>query len=227
MLFCINIQPQFIFEYVLELCVFRLDNWRYLRLLYNMVIFSAELVYFVQAPFWISNNLIFCRWSFALTSSILGSIIQLHGVKVAQLEKAWSISTAGRSSSSCAKLTKSFQQAFNPNIAKFFESRPKLEACTTITSFGTLKIHLCLSCIEKVLTLNSAVNLDMLHIVFLQSKLTASEMGGTENRHNSNRFKQHRIAQRSTTTFDYPIIICLQDIIPVIDRYLSHLPDRW
>ena len=46
---------------------------------------------------------------------------------MAQLEAAWTVNRAiGRLSPSCVKLTKSFQQAFNPKMAGYFGLRPKL-----------------------------------------------------------------------------------------------------
>ena len=49
------------------------------------------------------------------------------GVKVVQLEECeLSFMLLGRSSSSCAKLTKSLQQAFNPKTSGSFNSSLKL-----------------------------------------------------------------------------------------------------
>ena len=49
------------------------------------------------------------------------------GVRVAQLEEAWTVNCAvDRSSLSWVKLTNSLQQAFNPEIAWSFKSGPKL-----------------------------------------------------------------------------------------------------
>ena len=84
---------------------------------------------------------------------ILYNVSRCHGVTVsgcqgvcaAQLEEAWPVNHAvGRSSSGCAKLTKSLQQAFNPKIAEFFGSRPKLEGSVHQNIIvSTFKIHLC------------------------------------------------------------------------------------
>ena len=62
--------------------------------------------------------------------SLFVKVAQLYklGVRVAQLEEAWAVEHAvGKSNPACAKLTKSFQQAFNPKIAGSFRSRPKIE----------------------------------------------------------------------------------------------------
>ena len=66
-------------------------------------------------------------------------------VRVEKLEEAWIVNYAvGRSSPSWVKLTKSLQQAFNPKIAGFFGSRPKLGGPVYYNNtMGTLKIHLC------------------------------------------------------------------------------------
>ena len=76
-------------------------------------------------------------------------------VRVAQLEEVWTVNReVGRSSPSWVKLTKSLQQAFNPKIAGFFGSRPKLGGPVYHNNIvGTLKIHLCPSHIGQVLRL--------------------------------------------------------------------------
>ena len=73
------------------------------------------------------------------------------GVRVAQLEEAWTVNHAvGRSSSSCVKLTKSLQQAFGPKISKLFGSGLKLRSPLYRNNImGTLKIYLCPLHIEQ------------------------------------------------------------------------------
>ena len=84
-------------------------------------------------------------------------------------------------------MTKSLQQASNPKIAGSFGSRPKLEGpCTTIISWGTLKIHFSPSHIGYVLRLPGAVSPDVLLFAFLQITLTVSEVVSTEDWVNSN-----------------------------------------
>ena len=67
-----------------------------------------------------------------------------QGVRVAQLEEAWTVNHAvGSSSPSWVKLTKSLQQAFNPKIAGSFVFKlggPVYPLHNNIV--GMLKIHL-------------------------------------------------------------------------------------
>ena len=106
-----------------------------------------------------------------------------EGVRVAQLEEAWTVNhVVGRSSPSWVKLTKSLQQASTPKIAEFFGSRPQL-GCPVYhnKSVGTLKIHLCPSHIVQVLRLPGAVSPDVLVSASLRITLTVLEVVGTEN----------------------------------------------
>ena len=75
------------------------------------------------------------------------------GVRVAQLEEAWTVNhVGGRSSPSCVKLTKSLQQAFDPKISKLFGSGLKLRSPLYRNNImGTLKIYLCPLQIGQVL----------------------------------------------------------------------------
>ena len=68
----------------------------------------------------------------------------IHGVRVAQLEEAWTVNHAvGRSSPSWVKFKKSLQKAFNPKIAWCFGLRPKLWGPVYHNNtVGALKIHL-------------------------------------------------------------------------------------
>ena len=93
-----------------------------------------------------------------------------EGVRVAQLEEAWTVNhVVGRSSPSWVKLTKSLQQASSPKIAGSFGSRPKLEGPVYHNNIvGILKIHLCPSHIGHVLRLSGAVSSDVLRFASLQ-----------------------------------------------------------
>ena len=102
---------------------------------------------------------------------------------MAQLEEAWTVNrVVGGSSPSCVKLTKSLQQAFNPKIAGFFGSRPKLGGPVYHNNIvGTLNIHLCASHSGHAIRLPGAVSPDVLRFAPLRITLTVPEVVGTEN----------------------------------------------
>ena len=104
------------------------------------------------------------------------------------MEKARTVNHAvGSSSPSWVKLTKSLQQAFNPKIAGFFYSRPKLGGPVYHNNIvGALKTHLCHSHIEQVPRLPGDVSLDVLYDASLQITLTVLQMVDTETLVNSN-----------------------------------------
>ena len=110
------------------------------------------------------------------------------GVRVAQLEEAWTVNRAvGGFSSSRAKLTKSLQNVFNTKISGSFGFRPKLGGSVYNNNIvGTLRIHLCLSHIGQVLRLPDAVSPDVLRFASLRITLTVPKVVGTENRVTSN-----------------------------------------
>ena len=111
-----------------------------------------------------------------------------QGVRVAQLEEAWTVNHAvGSSSPSWVKLTKSLQQAFNPKIAGSFVSRPKHGGPVYRNNIvDTLKIHLCPSHIGQACRLPGAVSSDVLRFASLWIILTVAEMVSIENWVNSN-----------------------------------------
>ena len=111
----------------------------------------------------------------------------IHGVRVAQLEEAWTVNHAvGRSSPSWVKFKKSLQKAFNPKIAWCFGLRPKLWGPVYHNNtVGALKIHLYHLTIGQVLRLPGAVNPDVLRFASLQNTLTVPEVVDTENWVNS------------------------------------------
>ena len=111
------------------------------------------------------------------------------GIRVAQLEEAWTVNHAvGRSTPNWVKLTKRLQQASNPKIAGSFGSRPKIGGPVYHNNIivGTLRIHLCPSHIRHVLRLPGAVSPDVLRFASLRITLTIPEVGITENRVTSN-----------------------------------------
>ena len=100
-----------------------------------------------------------------------------QGVRVAQLEEAWTVNHAvGSSSPSWVKLTKSLQQAFNRKIAGSFGSRPKLGG-PVYHIVGMLKIHLSSSHIGQVLRPAGAVSPDVSQRIPLD--YTDSSRGGS------------------------------------------------
>ena len=76
----------------------------------------------------------------------------------------------------CSKLTKSLQQAFNPNLLGPSDGDLNLKAHNN--TVGMLKIHLCFSHIGLVLRLPGAVSLVVLHDASFWITLTGSSRSG-------------------------------------------------
>ena len=105
------------------------------------------------------------------------------GVRVTHLEAV--NHAVGRSSSDCAKLTKSLQQtSANPNIAGSFRSKPKLGGPMYHNDIvGTLRIEIFIShtlgkCVSM---LPGVVSPNVLHNASIQFTLTVEEVVGTKN----------------------------------------------
>ena len=108
-------------------------------------------------------------------------------IRVAQLLAALTTNReVGGSSPGCAKLTKSFRQAFNPKLPGLSDRDLKLGGPVYHNNtVGTLKTHLCPSHIGQVQRLPGSVSQDVLRNASLRVTLAVQEVVDTENWVNS------------------------------------------